>query len=235
MVYTAHGAQARMHGGRMPYDEQGALVGPARCLFAPVATAVPTGLVVAHVADEDGEYPPITGWYDFGLAADAPSYTHSRESEGITYQQPSGDLFQQISSVDRTMELQIAHIDADTLQIVENANTPTEVATVANTHPGYDKVDVGLYTDTPVWRVALISFRPGGANEVVETDSGITRPSMVMRVIPRSTIAADESSTDFDRGTPVNFSVTFNALTEPSAPAGGEHGYWIVEHAGTIA
>lgn len=233
MAYTAHTAQARMHGGRMPYDESGSLVGPARTLFAPVGTAVPTGLVVADVADEDGEYPPITGWYDFGLAADAPSYSHARESEGITYQQPSGDLFQQISSVTRNMELQIAHIDADTLQIVENSGAPTEVAAVTG-HSGYDKINVGLYTDTPVWRVALISFRPGGAAEVVEP-GGLTRPPMVMRVIPRATISADESSTDFDRGTPVNFSVTFNALSEPSAPAGGEHGYWIVEHAGTIA
>jgi hypothetical protein len=228
-------AQADMHGGRMPYDEGGALVGPARVLFAPTTVAVPTGLVIENVADVDGEYPPITGWLDFGLAADAPSYSHSRESEGITYQQPSGDLFQQISSVNRTLTVQVAHIDAKTLEIIENAGSASTVAAVPGSHAGYSKVNVGLYADTPVWRVALIAYRPSGAAEVVETDSGITRPPMVQRVIPRATIAADESATDFDRGTPVNFEVVFNALTEPSAPAGGEHGYWIVEDAGTIA
>jgi hypothetical protein len=226
-----------MHGGRMPYSEKGALVGPARVLYAPVSVAVPTGLVIQNVADVEGEYPPITGWLDFGLAADAPSYSHSRESEGITYQQPSGDLFTQISSVDRNLEVQVAHIDEDTLQIIENASAATDVAAVAGEHAGYAKLDVGLYTDTPVWRVALISYRPSGADEVTEpvAAGGTVRPPMVMRVIPRAVIAADESSADFDRGTPVNFSVTFTAQSEPTAPAGGEHGYWIVEKGGTIA
>lgn len=230
-------AQADMHGGRMPYDEGGALVGPARALFAPVGTAVPTGLVIENVADVDGEYPPITGWFDFGLAADAPSYSHSRESEGITYQQPSGDLFQAISSVARALTLQVAHIDAKTLEIIENAAAATAVSAVNGEHAGYSRVDVGLYTDVPVWRVALISYRPSGSGEVTEpvANGGAVRPPMVMRVIPRCQITADETSMDFDRGTPVNAPVTFTALTEPSAPAGGEHGYWIVENEGVIA
>lgn len=229
-------AQADMHGGRMPYDEGGALTGPARVLFAPVATAVPTGLVIQNVADEDGEYPPITGWFDFGLAADAPSYSHSRESEGITYQQPSGDLFQAISSVARSLTVQVAHIDEKTLEIIENAAAASSVSPVAGSHAGYKRVDVGLYTDVPIWRVALISYRPSGAGEVVEpvAAGGTHRPPMVMRVIPRCSISADETSMDFDRGTPVNAPVTFVNATEPTAPAGGEHGYWIVENEGTI-
>lgn len=225
-----------MHGGRMPYDEGGALVGPARVLFAPTSVSVPTGLVIENVADEDGEYPPITGWVDFGLAADAPTYSHSRESEGITYQQPSGDLFQQISAVTRTLTVQVAHIDGENLEIIENSGHVADVAAAAGIHAGLEKVNVGLYTDVPVWRVALISYRPSGASEVIEpVAAGSTnRPPMVMRVIPRCTITADETSMDFDRGTPVNAPVTFNALTEPTASAGAEHGYWLVEKPGTI-
>jgi len=215
-----------MHGGRTPYDENGALVGPARCLYAPTTVAVPTAMtdIIATAATSGGEYPAATGWKDFGLAADAPSYTHSRDSEGITYQQPSGDLFQQISNITRSLTVQVAHIDDATLAVIENAAAATTVG-------AFKKVSVGLYADAPVWRVALISFRPAGVPAVV-TDAnapGGSRPPLVARVIPRSQITADETSSDFDRGTPVNFGVTFNAVSEPTAAAGAEHGFWLVE------
>ena len=226
-----------MHGGRTPYDEAGALVGPARALYAPVGTPVPTDIwdIIPAVADSQGEYNAKTGWFDFGLAADAPSYSHNRDSEGLEYEQPSGALFQQITSIERQMVLQVAHIDEKTLQIIENANTATTIAAGPN-ESAQKKVNVGLYSDTPVWRVVLVSFRPGGAGIVTEPPPSPVgnRPPLVARVIPRCVIAAEESELEFGRGDPVNAEVTFSAENEPTAPAGGEHGFWIVEQPGTI-
>ena len=227
-----------MHGGRTPYDEAGALTGPARVLYAPLATAVPVDIwdIIPAVADVNGEYPAKTGWFDFGLAADAPSYSHSRESEGLEYEQPSGALFQAISEVERQLTVQIAHIDEVTLQIIENSGAATTIAAAA-TESAQKKVNVGLYSDVPVWRVALVSFRPSGANVVTEPVASPvdTRPGLVARVIPRAVITADETEMEFTRGEPTNAEVVFVAQSEPTAPAGGEHGYWIVEQAGTIA
>jgi len=227
-----------MHGGRTPYDEGGALTGPARVLYAPLATAVPTDVwdIIPAVADVDGEYPAETGWFDFGLAADAPTYTHSRESEGLEYQQPSGALFQAITSVERNLTAQIAHIDEITLQIIENALSASTISSAAN-ESALKKVNVGLYSDVPVWRVALVSFRPSGAGVVTEPAASPvdTRPPLVARIIPRAVITADETEMSFARGEPTNAECTFVAQSEPSAPAGGEHGYWIVEQPGTIA
>lgn len=224
-----------MHGGKTPYDEAGALTGPARVVYAPTTVAVPVDLwdVVAAVADGSGEYPLKTGWLDFGLAADAPSYTHGRESSGLDYEQPTGQLFQQITDISRALTVNVAHIDDRTLQIVENSGAATTITAAAN-ESAQKKINVGLYTQLTVWRVAMISFRPSGAAVVTEP-GGATRPPAVARIIPRCVISSDDTEITIPKGDPAAGAVTFTAESEPTAPAGGEHGFWIVEQAGTIA
>lgn len=227
-----------MHGGRTPWDEAGALAGPARVLYAPTSVAVPGDCwdIVPAVATAGGEYPAKTGWEDFGLAADAPSTTHGRDSSGLDYQQPSGALFQAITAVTRSLTLNVAHIDERTIQIIENADAATTIA-AATGESALKKVYVGLYSDVPQWRIALVSFRPSGAGTVVEpAPSPIgSRPPAVVRVIPRATISSDDTELSFPEGEPAGGNVTFTAESEPTAPAGGEHGYWVFEQVGTIA
>lgn len=228
-----------MHGGRTPFDEEGALTGPARVLYAPTTVAAPADPydVIPGVADASGEYPAETGWEDFGLAVDAPTYTHGRESEGLEYQQPSGALFQAITAVNRNMTVNVGHIDKKTLQVIENAAAAITVGASAGEGAGFDKLAVGLYSSAPQWRVALVSFRPTGSGTVIEpAPSPVgSRPPFAMRVIPRATITADDTEMSFERGTPTGAEVTFTAESEPTAPAGGEHGYWFLEKTGTIA
>lgn len=226
-----------MHGGRTPWDEAGALAGPARVLYAPTSVAVPGDVwdIVPAVATAGGEYPAKTGWVDFGLMADAPSVTHGRDSSGLDYQQPSGALFQAITEVNRSMSVNIAHIDEVTMQIVENADAATSIA-AATGESALKKVYVGLYSDVPQWRIALLAFRPSGAGAVVEPGPSPvgTRPPLVARVIPRATISSDDTEFSFPEGEPAAGDVVFTAESEPTAPAGGEHGYWCFEQPGTI-
>lgn len=224
-----------MHGGKTPWDEAGALTGPGRVLYAPTSVAVPADIwdIVPAVANGSGEYPAKTGWIDFGLMADPPSVTHGREASGLEYQQPSGDLFSQITAVNRSATVNIAHIDASTLQVIENASAATTIAAAAN-ESAQKKVYVGLYSSATVWRVAVLAFRPSGAATVTEP-GGATRPPLVARVIPRCVISSDDTEINFPKGDPAAGAVTFTAESESTAPAGGEHGFWIDEQAGTIS
>lgn len=225
-----------MHGGKTPWDEAGALTGPARVLYAATSVTLPDDIwdIIPAVRNGSGEYPALTGWFDFGLAVDAPTVGHGRESAGLEYQQPSGTLFQAITAVNRNMTVSIGHIDEKTLQIIENASAATTVAADTN-KSALKQINVGLYTTVPQWRVALVSFRPSGAATVIEGAGGPTRPPLVARVIPRCVISSDDTDIEFPKGDPVAGEITFTAESEPAAPAGGEHGWWWIEQAGTIA
>ena len=227
-----------MHGGRTPYDEAGALTGPARILFAPTTVALPGDIwdVVPAVADVDGEYPAEVGWEDFGLTSDATTTSHSRDSAGLEYQQPVAALFQAITSIARSITVPVGHIDERTLQIMENASAAATIAASAG-QSALKKVNVGNYSSVPQWRVVMIAYRPNGAGSVIEpAPSPVgTRPPLVARVIPRCTIASDATELAVGRGDPAGMPITFTAESEPTAVSGAEHGYWILEQPGTIA
>jgi hypothetical protein len=120
-------------GGRTPYDKAGAHSGPARVLWAPTTVAVPSDIndIVPMVADVNGEYGAKTGWVDFGLSADAPSYTHDKDTDGLSYQQAASDLFQVVSDISRSFTAQVAELDKDNMKIMENANRIVAVTAAA--------------------------------------------------------------------------------------------------------
>lgn len=223
-------------GGRMPYDAAGALAGPARVLYASLADVAtpPDDLwdIVPSVANAQGEYPPLTGWFDFGLAADAPTYTHSKDTEGLEYQQPKGELFQQISDISRSFTAQIGQIDANNLRIIENTSRVEAIASAAG-RSALTKVPFGIYQSLKQYRIALVSYRPDGSAVVTEP-GGTIRPPAVALILPTCTLAAEDSELEFDKGSPVNCEVTFTAIQTPGMSAGEEHGYWILEREGTI-
>lgn len=220
-------------GGRFPYDRANALAGLARVLWAPTTIAVPTGLVIASVADASGEYLPVTGWNDFGLATDAPTYTHAKEEAELDYQQ-GGALFRSIASINRQFTASVAEIASDTMQIVENS-TATEAVAAAAGKSAATKLHIGRYSSMTSYRVALISYRPDGAGAVVEpAPSGATRPPLVQLVLPLVTLAAEDTDMEFDAGEPVAAEITFTAQDVPGNTAGRQHGFWYFEAAGTI-
>ena len=225
-------------GGRMPYDAGGALTGPARVIYGLQGTSLtPTSDlwdVIPAVANAQGEYPVKTGFRDFGLAADAPSYSHDKETEGIEYEQPSSDLFEQISNITRSFTAQIAQIDPTNMEIVENTQAgQAAVAAAANESAGI-KVGFGMYDVLLSRAIILVSYRPSGAGEVVEP-SGLRRPPAVALMLPSCRLAAEESEFEFAKGEPVNAEIGFTVFPASGFPAGQEHGFWFFENPGTIA
>lgn len=230
-------------GGRTPWDQANAATGPARVLWAPTTVAVPTAPVdvIQQVADASGEYPAKTGWIDFGLAADAPSYSTSRDTGGLEYQQPAQELFKIVQSLERQFTAQIAEIDQENLKIIENTSLTAAVAASAASaaigvkSAAHTKIFTGLYTDLTQVRIAMISYRPVGAAVVTEPGPPVvTRPPAIMRVIPLCVLSGDSSDFEFSRGDATNVSVTFDVVPDPSAGAGKEHGFWALETPGSI-
>jgi hypothetical protein len=224
-------------GGRMPYDAGGALAGPARTLYADVSVAVPGDLwdIVPATADSNGEYPAKTGWNDFGLAADAPSYSHNKETAGLEYQQSRGALFETVSTITRQATVQMGQILPENVKIMENANRVVGAIAAPAGESAFQKVPFGIYDELKVYRIAFISYRPAGS--AVVTEPGVparTRPPAVALILPLASLAAEESSFDFDAGAPVNGPVVFTAFPEQTLPAGEEHGFWLFEEPGTI-
>lgn len=233
-------------GGRTPWDQSNAATGPARVVWAPTSVAVPTAPVdvVQQVADPTtGEYPVKTGWVDFGLAADAPSYSTSRETGGLEYQQPSQELFRIITSIERQFTAQVAEIDVENLKIIENSSVATAAvaasaaaAAIGVKSAAFTKVFTGNYTDLTQVRIAMVSYRPVGAGVVTEPGPPVvTRPPAIWRFIPLCVLSADSQELEFSEGDPTNAAVTFDVLPDPSAGAGKEHGWWAIEMPGAIA
>jgi hypothetical protein len=223
-------------GGRIPFDRRNAAVGPARVLWAETDVAIPADIPIPFVADEDGEYPPLTGWNDFGLAADAPTYTHDKDTEGLSYQNTPGTLFEQVSEVTRSFTAQVGEISADTLKIMENSSTVEAVAAGAN-KSAIKKVHTGLYSDLKQYRLAFIMYRPSGSDLVTEPPPSPvgTRPPLIARILPIVALAAEGTDVEMDREDPVNMEIEFTVFPDTTLAAGREHGYWVTEDGGIIA
>lgn len=221
-------------GGRFPFDKKGALTGPARVLWAPITQAIPVDIydVVPGKADGSGEYPALSGWNDFGLAADAPQYSHSKDTDGLEYQNVPGNLFETVSSIERSFSAQCAQIDAATLKIIENTTDATAIAlgSAGSGEAAQTKIRFGLYNSLIQYRIAMISYRPQGADDVTEpAPSNRVRPAAVALILPRVQLSADSTDLDFSRGDPTNAEVGFEVFPETTLAAGFEHGFWAIE------
>lgn len=231
-------------GGRTPYDQANAASGPARVVWAPISVAVPNTPVdiFQQVANAQGEYPCKTGWNDFGLATDAPSYSTSRETGGLEYQQPKQELFKIVTSVQRQFTAQVAEIDSENLKLIENSTSTAAVAASAAAavigvkSAAWTKIFTGLYSDLTQIRIAMIAYRPPGAGVVTEPGPPVvSRPPAIVRIIPICVLSADSSEFEFSTGDPTGVSVQFDIIPDPAQGTDKEHGWWALETAGAIA
>lgn len=222
-------------GGRMPFDQAGALAGPARTLYAPISADVPVNFEdIIPFENTSGEYAPVDDWEDFGLAADAPTYNHSRETEGLEYEQSKGVLFEQLSEIARTFTAQIAEIRPETMKIVENTSSAIETIAAATGKSAVKKLPFGTYESLTPYRIAMVAYRPDGAAVVTESD-GTIRPPAVILVLPRVVLGAEDSEFSVGSGEPVNAPISFNVINEDTLDPGEEQGFWLFEQPGTIA
>jgi hypothetical protein len=217
--------------GAFPYDKDNLLGGAARVLYAPDSEAIPTS--IADVIDMETPYTSQSGWVDLGATRDAASYARGVSAEGYQIQQLSGDVLEEITEITRTMTVSIAEIKAEHLQIMEEANSIGAVAAGALTS-AQESVKVGLFADVSNYRVCFIGQRLKESGLVTEDTTPITRGRFVMLCLYNTTISAEESGMEFDKGTLVAAPLTFKSFPESGEAEGEEYGIWLTEDAGTI-
>lgn len=230
-------------GGKFPFDKTLAVTGPARVVWAETATATPTNLnsIIQQVANSSGEYPCKTGWFDFGLAADAPTYTRDLNMQSLDYEQVNA-LFEEVDQITRQFTAEISEIDSEALKIIENTQTTTAVSASAASAadgvrmPAGTLVHTGLFTSLRQYRMAWIFARPSssGANVVEPGPPVVTRPAFVARIFPLVQISADNADLQAKKGDAGNVECKFDVVADTTLAAGKEHGYWAIETPSTI-
>lgn len=217
------------------YKQEGAVSGPARVLYAPTTVAVPAGLdsIINLVADVNGVYAPKTGWVDFGLAADASSYSKGHDTEGQEYEQPTGLLFEQVSDINRQITVNMAEILPENLQIIESSGVISTKAAAANVS-AQQVLKAGSFTSVTRYRIAIISQRDVGAVKVTEP-GGLERGGLVAQVGLACALSGDDSELSSGAGDPISADVQFTLFPETGQPKGQEYVHHYLEQAGVIS
>jgi hypothetical protein len=233
--------------GAFPYDPDHALGGRARILFGVPGDG--SGGTVAVPTNFYGVVNPLSllkvgSWFELGLTTDATNFAHARDGEGLEYQQ-TGELFQEITSISRTLTVPIGAINSQTLAMVENTGLTSTVAARATAagveaQPAYDLVKFGSYATLKSYRFAFVAYRPSGTSPVI-APAGVTfpggsnqRPAMVATVLPLAALALEETEEEYESGSPVGMEAQFRTVPVPGLPAGAEHGFRHIEKPGQL-
>lgn len=216
--------------GAFPYDLDHILGGRARVLFAETSQALPTKL--NDIINIQTPYAPAAGWTDFGATSEGSSYNRDMDSEGWEIEQATGAIFEEITEVNRSLDITMAEVKPETLQILENAPSISSIAAVAGTNTAQKAVKFGGFTVVARKRVAFIAQRNIGSGKIVEAT--LERGRFVAGVLYNVGIAAEAAEVGFEKGNITGMPVTFSSSPESGQPSGQEFGTWITEDAGTI-
>lgn len=216
-----------------PWDDQELLAGRTRVLRAPMTEPIPTG--IHSIIDMESPYDPVGTWEDFGAAREGASYSRGIESSGYEIQQVSGEIFEEITQVNRSVAFSIAEMKPEHFQIIEEGTDPTAVAAAAG-RSAQTAVKFGSITDLTRYRIAFIAQRLKPSGLVIESGVGaLERGRLVCGVLLSASISADATEIPLEKGALVHAPVTFNGFPIPGQPDGEETGIWLTEAAGTIA
>jgi hypothetical protein len=141
-------------------------------------------------------------------------------------------VIEEITDITRTIEVSVAELNADHLQMIENAPAIDTVAPVAGAS-AQDVVRFGGFGTLKQYRFAFISRRSGQSGMVVET-GGKERGRFFMGVAYRAQLTADSVDLEQAKGDLSAAGTTFRLFPEPGQEEGEEYGAWFDEMAGTI-
>lgn len=216
----------------LPWDVNQLLGGATRILRAPLSEPVPAD--ISEIIGMEDPYDPVGTWVDFGATREGASYNRSIDEEGLEIQQVTGAVLTEITEVVRTVNLSIAEIKAEHLQIIEEAPAVDAVAAAAF-KSAQQKVAFGSINDLTQYRIAFIAQRNRQSGEVTESDGTTVRGRLVCGVLYRAQITADDVEVPLEKGELAHAPVAFQGFPEPGQPENQDFGAWFTEDAGTIA
>jgi hypothetical protein len=217
-----------------PYDVTKLARGPARVLYAPVKATLPTKLQELHKLV--APYTVAGEWKDLGAIpeGEAPSYSRGFESEGQNIEQETGSIFEELTDVNRSMQVTVAEIDPTNLKIIEGTSIANETVAKGKEISEQEVVPIGVVPELPQYRVAFIFQRRIEAGVVKEPTTNLERGRLIAVVLNRVQLSADDSEISIEKGSLVSAPITFEAFPEPEQTAEKSHGRWFFEKAGTI-
>lgn len=221
--------------GAFPYDIDNLLSGAARVILSDddeaSLPAIPTKL--SDVIALDSPYAPLTGYVDVGATKESATYTRDISSEGLEIQQTSSAVLEDITDVERTLEVSVAEFTPLHLKILEESAGITNIAASAGVNTAEKMVKFGSIDDLTRRRVLFIGQRSRESG-VVDEGGGVERGLFVALCLYNVAIAADSSEVELDKGTLSAVPLTFKSFPEGGQSFGQEHGFWLTEDAGTL-
>jgi hypothetical protein len=218
-----------------PYDIDNLLVGAVRILYAPTTEPIPDS--IADVIGMVSPYHALTGWKDIGATKESFTYTRSFDTEGLEIQQSTSALFEEITSIARTIECSLAEFNPEVLALIEGAeSTPGTVAAAANAS-AQKVVKFGSFSTLERFRWAFISRRNKASGLVTEPGAGgATRGRLVMGVLNQAQLASDDADIEQAKGELTAAGVKFTAFPDETVEESADNfGAWYFENEGTIA
>jgi hypothetical protein len=214
-----------------PWNIMNLIAGASRVVLAPTTEDVAESIqdVVAMVKP----YALAGTYFDLGAGTEANEYSRSFESEGLEIQQETGDVMTDITDVGRTMSVSMAEFDPDHVKVIEEAQTVETIAAGAGTS-AQQAVPIGSFEDLTPYRAVLLGVRkkPSG---IVEEPDGTERGRLLGVALNRVTLAAEEASMAWEKGSLVAANVVFESFPESGLPSDEAYGRWLFEDAGVIA
>jgi hypothetical protein len=215
-----------------PYDVENLADGPIRCLFAPITTALPTGL--GDIIDQEDPYDPKSGWIDFGATAGPFQVNRNIATASYNIQQTTTAVLERVTEVTRSVVVNVAELRPDIVSMIENGPGADDVAGAAGAG-AHSKVPFGNIEDLVQYRMAFVGRRSKAQGLVTESGTGAkTRGRLFGYVAYRTQLQADNLQFGFAEGDLANANVTFRLNPEPDQPDFEEHGYWVFEDTGTL-
>lgn len=217
-----------------PYDINSIAQGPARVVFAPTSVAVPTKL--SSVFLQKAPYTLATGWFDAGATTGPTVIGRSFATAGLSIEQDSTTILDEISDVSRTVTIPIGELTSDMLDIMEQSGGVTTVAAGTGVDLGQTKVPFGTIVDLGTYRVAVIYRFRKSQGIVVEPTTLLERGRNAMYVGYVAKLTADNVQMSIGKNAIVGGSLAFKLESDPTVTAEGtEQGFWVYETAaGTL-
>lgn len=226
-----------------PFDPTHLAGDQARILFAPLSEPVPVPANIPDVFNPNDPYAPkaLVGvgayaWEDFGATQAPLDYSRDLAVTEWKIQQQTTAVLEEPSAVNRTVKIPMAEFRPQLIQLFENAPEVTALAAAAG-YSAADKIPFGTFADIAQYRVAYATKRPKEAGTVTETvaSGGKVRGRILMQVLYRCQISAENLQIQFGLGEMAHADITLKLFPEPGQTEGEEYGFWVDEHAGVIA
>lgn len=226
-----------MSDAAFPWNINNLLGGRIRALYAPTTVALPAGPgdIFVQTAVAAPNYAPKTGWLDFGAGRDAAHYERGITVAEWEIQQAKAAVVRQVSGLVRRVQLSIAEITPELVQILEEAPAIGTIASAAGVS-AQKEVGMGGIDTLSRYRIAFVSQRDPSAGKVVEPAGGNTgRGRFVVGVGWECSVSADAVQLEAAKATMSALTVTFDFFPVSGQTDAKAYGAWWFEQAGTIA